>query len=121
MPRFVILTHDHPFIHWDLMLEEGETLRTWRLLAEPATAEPIPAEPLPAHRLRYLDYEGPVSGNRGSVEQWDAGTYDLLAFSAERWLVRLRGSRADATAEITTRSDGVTFRWLPDDSATSNP
>src|SRR5437879_2020084 len=33
MRRFVILEHDHPQLHWDLMLEAGPALRTWRLSA----------------------------------------------------------------------------------------
>jgi hypothetical protein len=74
--RFVILTHDHPFVHWDLMLEAGGTLRTWRLLAEPAPDRIIGAEPLPDHRLHYLDYEGPVSSGRGTVTRWDAGHHE---------------------------------------------
>ena len=54
-------------MHWDLMLDTGETLRTWRL--EPALPGVIRAEPLGNHRRAYLDYEGPVSGNRGSVQR----------------------------------------------------
>jgi len=74
--RFVILAHDHPFVHWDLMLEAGGTLRTWRLLAEPAADRIIGAEALPDHRLHYLEYEGPVSGGRGTVTRWEAGRHD---------------------------------------------
>ena len=44
--RFVILTHDHPFLHWDLMLEADGVLRTWRLLQEPTPDTIIVAEPL---------------------------------------------------------------------------
>lgn len=33
--RFAILTHDHPFFHWDLLLEAGETCWTWRLVEGP--------------------------------------------------------------------------------------
>ncbi len=89
MPRrFVILEHDHPFLHWDLLLEEECSARTWRLLRKPCLGEPIAAEPLPDHRLMYLDYEGVVSGDRGSVKRFLAGTYQpmsdqtgVLAFS----------------------------------------
>ena len=35
MPRFVILEHDHPRLHWDLMLQTGDALRTWRLASPP--------------------------------------------------------------------------------------
>lgn len=77
MPRYVILTHDHPFPHWDLLLECGDACRTWRLLAEPHAGTRIEAEPLPDHRLLYLDYTGPVSGGRGRVARWDAGGYTI--------------------------------------------
>ena len=75
MPRFVILEHDHPALHWDLMLECGDVLKTWRLAAVPTSAGAIRAEPVPDHRRLYLDYEGPVSGNRGQVKRWDWGDY----------------------------------------------
>lgn len=76
MPRFVILRHDHPHLHWDFMLETGPVLRTWRLEHEPIPDRgPISAMALGVHRLIYLEYEGPVSGGRGTVTRWDAGDY----------------------------------------------
>jgi len=80
MPRrFVILEHNHPFLHWDLLLEEGCSARTWRLLRRPCLGEPIATEPLPDHRLMYLDYEGVVSGDRGRVKRFGSGTYEPIA------------------------------------------
>jgi hypothetical protein len=79
MPRYVILEHDHPSLHWDFLLETGAVLRAWRLAATPQLGAAVPAEASFDHRLIYLDYEGPVSGNRGSVRRWDSGTYTLLA------------------------------------------
>ena len=73
--RFVILEHDHPFLHWDLLLEDGDVLKSWRLLQAPETGVSVPAEHLPDHRLMYLDYEGPVSGNRGTVTRVAGGEY----------------------------------------------
>jgi len=78
MPRFVILQHDWPQLHWDLMLENGANLRTWRLPELPQPHHPIPLVALPPHRSIYLDYEGPVSGNRGSVVRVLSGTYRTL-------------------------------------------
>jgi len=75
MPRYVILEHDHPRRHWDLMLEAGEALLTWRLEAWPKDGVRIRAEPIGDHRTAYLDYEGPVSGNRGRVQRRDEGVY----------------------------------------------
>jgi DNA polymerase Ligase (LigD) len=91
--RFVILQHDHPSLHWDLMLEAGPALRTWRLAAPPATGQAVPAEPSFDHRLVYLDYEGPVSGGRGSVVRWDAGTFAWLQDGPDQVAVRLAGGK----------------------------
>jgi hypothetical protein len=77
MPRFVILEHNHPGLHWDLLLQDGDHLRGWRLAEPPIAGRMIAAEATPDHRLLYLDYEGPVSGGRGEVRRWDAGEYTL--------------------------------------------
>ena len=76
--RFVVLEHDHPHLHWDFMLEADGALLTWRLSNPPATGS-WEAEKLADHRLVYLDYEGPVSGGRGTVKCWDRGVYTALS------------------------------------------
>lgn len=93
MPRFVILEHDHPFLHWDLMLEVELGLRTWRLMAPPAPGQGGDAEPLGNHRKYYLDYEGPVSGGRGEVRRWDAGEFLWLIDEPDRVQVELAGEK----------------------------
>ncbi len=94
MPRFVILIHDHPFLHWDFLLEDGDRCRTWRLLVDPefSTCD-FPAEGISDHRLKYLDYEGPISGERGSVTQWDCGTFQWRVNQPEACEVILSGQR----------------------------
>lgn len=99
--RFVILTHDHPVLHWDLMLDVGEALRTWRLEQPPQHDVSIAAAALPDHRRMYLDYEGPVRGDRGSVTRWDTGTYSTLRESAESVTAEIRGSRIAGTITLT--------------------
>ncbi len=95
MHRFVVLTHNHPFPHWDLLLDVGEqhALRTWRLLAEPLSTECIAVEPLPDHRRIYLDYEGPISGDRGSVSRWDSGAYEVAAEDDAQLVLRFHGNK----------------------------
>jgi hypothetical protein len=75
MPRYVILEHDFPTRHWDFMLESDDVLKTWRLAAPPQAGDGVAAEPSFDHRRAYLDYQGPVSGGRGTVTRWDAGTF----------------------------------------------
>src|SRR5207253_10100415 len=94
VPRFVILEHDHPELHWDLMLEVGDVLWTWRLCGDPETVgEAIPAQRIGEHRLLYLDYEGPVRGGRGTVRRWDAGTYEMELCEPQRMCFRWQGAR----------------------------
>ena len=86
MPRFVLLEHtgapdDPAGLHYDLLLEQGEHCRTWRLasIPEPDGSEAI-ANELPPHRLAWLDREaGEVSGGRGFARRIDAGTYEPAA------------------------------------------
>ena len=78
MLRYVILEHHWYGIHYDLMLEHQHVLQTWRL-ETPLTVGNMPAVLLPDHRLEYLTYEGPISGNRGNVRRVAEGTYTQLA------------------------------------------
>lgn len=110
MPRFVVLTHNHPFEHWDFMLEAGRTLRTWRLL-QPADADgPVEAEPLPDHRIDYLNYEGPVSRDRGEVRRWDRGQYTILSDLPDRIEVRLHGRKLDGVYVLEV-ANAAENRW----------
>lgn len=99
MPRFVMLIHDHPFVHWDLLVQRGEVLRSWRLLESPdrwrsvTDSTALSAEAIGDHRLMYLDYEGPVSRERGRVARWDHGQAEWLAESETSIRLRLSGSR----------------------------
>lgn len=119
MPRFVLLEHDHPSLHYDFMIEWGDVLRTWRLDRIPSEAASIPAEPLADHRTAYLDYEGLVSGDRGEVSRIDRGEYEVLAESRTCLEVKLAGDQIVGTAILSdwTRPDSEPaweFYWTPD-------
>jgi len=110
MPRFVLLRHECPIgyekpSHWDLMLEANELLQTWELRQLPAAwvhalgdATDLPACAsvlairLADHRLAYLDYEGPISGNRGTVRRCDGGTYEIVGQDDRLLQVSLSGN-----------------------------
>jgi hypothetical protein len=118
MPRFVVLYHECPPdyerpSHWDIMLEAGGSLRTWALLelprgwqaarsytasscaacAETSADNLVDAERLGDHRRDYLEYEGPLTGKRGQVTRIDAGSFETIEESDERWQVELFGER----------------------------
>ncbi len=93
--RFVVLYHQLPAesgrsSHWDLMLQQplawGDELLTFGVSVPPEDwGPPTSVQHLPNHRPLYLDYEGPISDNRGSVTrvlegdiQWLVKTTDML-------------------------------------------
>jgi hypothetical protein len=104
-PRFVVLEHRWDGVHWDLMLEDDGRLRTWALAAFPAPGLDIAANPLPDHRIRYLEYEGPISGGRGVVRRADRGTYEAIAWGEDLVRVRLRGAQVIGEAELVRLGD----------------
>ena len=115
MPRFVILRHETPPgsqrpLHWDFMLEEGAALLTWALAEPPAEGRPIAAEALADHRTAYLDYEGPVSGDRGTVTRWDAGTYQWQRRRSCEIVVLLRGRALHGEVTL-KRPNDTSQRW----------
>ncbi len=109
--RFVVLTHDWPAHHWDFLVEAQGALRAWRLLAEPFADVDIPVEPNFDHRLFYLDYEGPVSGGRGTVSRWDAGTCDWLLDAEDRVELALQGAKLKGHALFRREAGAWVFRF----------
>ncbi len=99
--RFVVLKHTQPAsqiplprrrylasddrpqasadVHYDLMLESHRGLLTWAVAKIPSASHPtLRAFELPLHRDFYLDYEGRVSNDRGTVERVMAGRFELI-------------------------------------------
>ena len=113
MPRFAVLAHDYPAPHWDLFLQAGPVLRSWRLLQTLGPGAPVPAEPAADHRLLYLDYEGPVSGGRGSVTRIDAGDFVWEADESDTVAVRLAGTRFRGRLDLRRTDDGWTATFQP--------
>jgi hypothetical protein len=120
MPRYVILEHDHPHLHWDLMLEAGEVLQTWRLDAPPRAGAAVGAEPSFDHRLLYLDYEGPIGGGRGRVVRWDAGTCTQDEDNDDRLRIHFAGGRLRGTA-LLARTGGAWRLTFEEEAASSPP
>lgn len=94
--RFVVLFHTCPQgDHFDLMIESGERLATWKISDPPESAaeRPLPCRRIGDHRRMYLDYEGPISGDRGRVTQSDAGRCVVIQKSDDVWDLTFSGSR----------------------------
>ena len=83
---FVLLQHNttENQYHWDFLFEEPEGCMTFSVAQESAEEARktgvlgCTAKRLADHRRKYLDYEGPVSGNRGTVQRIDDGTCETI-------------------------------------------
>jgi hypothetical protein len=84
-PRFVILKHsrDGRPLHWDLMLEAGSVLHTWRLDVHPSDIDDdhLAVTRIFDHPPKFLDYQGPVNDGKGLVEVADSGFFRNLGSS----------------------------------------
>lgn len=116
MQQYVILRHDHPELHWDLMLEQEGVLKTWRLPVapeiDPATDDTtidLIAEALPDHRIAYLEYEGPVSENRGEVKRWDRGSMTILEYADDTLVALLTGE--ELAGRVTLKKTDQENQW----------
>jgi hypothetical protein len=116
--RFVVQRHDvRPGeVHWDLMVEDGAVLVTFQLDAPPEGE--VSGRRSFDHRERYLDYEGPISGDRGSVAIWDRGrAHDLEGTPrGARWTARFEGARMSGEWELSgglAEKDPVRLRLVP--------
>ena len=107
--RFVFLIHDHPAPHCDILLQEGGRLLSWS--GEPGCHCRTGAAVVqrPDHRLLYLDYEGPVSENRGQVVRIDGGNLTWIDCSPELVRVNLQGKHHQGVLEL-KRTEGL--RWI---------
>ena len=103
------------------MLEAGPMLETWKLPSAPKPGGIILAEKLFDHRLMYLDYEGPISGSRGAVTRWDAGTYMLILNEESSRKLHLQGIRLQGTVEMKRHEGSWTWYFLGTESPSCDP
>ena len=134
MHRFVILHHefprDHPRrSHWDLMLEFDGKLKTWALDSQPDYEVETAGQRLADHRLQYLEYEGPISNERGSVARFDRGHFEIHSIEETRtsnvYKIRLSGSKLTVDVEIVesravSTEDANTGREIKNDNSKMN-
>jgi hypothetical protein len=94
MPRFTISHHTgaKEGDHFDLLLEQRDALRTFRLRSAEFHS-PQEAVPVADHRKLYLDYEGPISGGRGRVRIAETGTFETDEWTEDRIQVAVFGRR----------------------------
>jgi len=114
--RFVVQEHTTPDgVHWDLMLEKGEVLMTFRLEQPPeaASANTVQATKIFDHPLRFLTYEGPVQKGTGKVRIVERGTCDALVEGEDAITLRLDGTTLQGDFTLTRAKEKGTFYFSP--------
>lgn len=133
--RTVVLRHDRPGVpsHFDWLLAvDGPPVRpllTWRCEDRPdraAVGEVLAAQRIAPHRAVYLEYEGPVSGDRGTVQRiaegvWTPASVDSppAAVGSEPDCIAADVHAAEGTAaaehpleiEVVWSGSGIRQRW----------
>jgi len=92
--KFVVQQHTTAAsVHWDLMLESGDALQTWRLHTNPdkIVNDSVEAVKIFDHPLKFLTYEGPVNEGRGRVQIADVGTYEITSQTDDQIEINLTG------------------------------
>ena len=110
--RFVVQEHATvEGVHWDLMLEQGEVLTTFRVAERPEAAlrHPVGATKIFDHPRRFLTYEGSVQQGAGQVRIVDRGTYRSAERGEDRWALALSGGILEGNFTL-TRTEGDA--WL---------
>jgi hypothetical protein len=92
------------------MLEGDGVLMTWELRELPtawggAGGTIVNATWLPDHRLAYLEYEGPLSCDRGTVQRVASGTFELLSQNNQSIRAKLDSSTVRGTIKLNRTDD----------------
>jgi len=102
--KFVIHHHITVDNHYDLMVERGNTLITWQIpeniFNQFKSGSEIEAEKIQDHRKKYLEYQGPVSCDRGRVQIFDSGEYSDIIWNNEEIKINILGNRIQGLLSI---------------------
>ena len=82
------------------MLEYGDHLATWELPEALEVGARLDVVPLANHRLAYLDYEGPLTEQRGTVSRYEWGSYKTVLDDALQQVVVLHGQTLEGRLTI---------------------
>lgn len=77
--------------HFDLMLESHRKLLTWELPQTLGAAKVLSGKRIADHRMEYLEFEGDISGQRGSVSRIASGSLDWILRSDNLFECQLKG------------------------------
>jgi hypothetical protein len=95
--------------HWDLMIQDGDHLLTWRVPSQPRAGQEQVVQQIAAHRLEFLDFTGELTEQRGRVEQVARGMLEPTRWENDSISGTLRGS--SSCFEITLERGSAPDQW----------
>jgi hypothetical protein len=106
LQRFVIHKHTQEGqTHWDLMIEQGDCLKTWRLENPPEklAKEKTKTTPIFDHDKKFLTYQGPVNNSKGTVERVDEGVCTIESDDEHNLKINFEGKILSGIYWFTTQ------------------
>lgn len=104
--RYIIHHHITGEPHYDLMIETGDSLATWRIPERDwprfLSGERITIHRIENHRRDYLEYRGQVSDDRGTVIPVDRGTYGGVLHTDTGSVLTISGELTGGTLMLHT-------------------
>ena len=115
--HFVVQHHFASREHYDFRLEWEGALKSWAVPKGPSLnpADKRLAVQVEDHPLDYRHFEGTIPKGQygaGTVEIWDAGTYELLEMKEDRIKFVLRGKKLTGGWALVRMQDGKDKNWL---------
>ncbi len=115
---YVIQKHNASHLHYDLRLEFDGVLKSWAIPKEPPTKPGVKrlAVQTEDHPIEYARFEGNIPEGEygaGTVEIWDAGSFDVVERSDDKYLVDIHGIRLNGRYYLVKfRGSGGDKNWL---------
>ena len=107
--------HDWLFVDPTTLDQPEAPLTTYRIAAPPdqwLELGRMELTPIPPHRRIYLTYEGPISGNRGSVKRIDEGTFVPVLWTPQKKVIDLKLRRFQGVVSIEADATGTAYAMV---------
>ena len=115
--HFVVQHHFASREHYDFRLERGGALKSWAVPKGPSAnpADKRLAVQVEDHPLEYRRFEGTIPAGQygaGTVDIWDAGTYEALEWKGNSIKFVLHGKKLAGAWALVRMNDGKDKNWL---------
>ena len=78
--------------HFDLMIEEDGVLKTWSFSDNPLTTLKQDGKRIFDHPIKFLTYQGKLSGDKGFCKRIEGGTVGEYICNGESFSCKLKGA-----------------------------